>query len=93
MTEKLEALAELFRQRAEIDGRILEVLGGGVKLTRKPYKKRKPKGYAKKTPGGKLNWKSLNKLRELKAGGMTSKDAADEIGKSLEMVNAAWGNL
>jgi hypothetical protein len=57
------------------------------------YKKRIPNSYAKTTSGGKLNWKSLNKLRDLKAGGMTIKDAADEIGKSLEMVNAAWGNL
>ena len=40
-----------------------------------------------------FNWKSLNKLRDLKAAGMNSKDAAAEIGKSLDVVNAAWGTL
>ena len=61
--------------------------------TKRVYTKRKPKHYAETTSGGKLNWKSLNKLRDLKAAGMNSKDAAAEIGKSLDVVNAAWGTL
>ncbi len=52
-----------------------------------PVEGSKPAKYKQK----RINWKTIEKIKKLKAEGWTSQDAADDLKLPLELINKHWG--
>lgn len=80
------------KERIEINGIMKpnwsdEILDDLPKLIKK-----NPKVKMKndKQKSKRINWKTINKIKEAKEDGLSSKEAADDLGLPLETVNKYW---
>lgn len=81
---------------------LLDINGGGpVEIPKKTeavdeekVKVKKKKEFVerilKKVKKKRVNWHTIAKIKELKDDGMTSQEAADELGLDIEIINKHW---